>query len=245
MIATVLAVVLVCQEPEPAPPKAEPVQSPAPVDLNDKDAKEAVKVYRQKTKGTPTLAQKLQSLEELGKGRHAELVTVLASVVQSEKLLSVRRRAAEMLSQQPAEAANRAIIKLLSTTGVSDQPQILADLVRGLLRTGYQPKQWADLDGLFDRDYSADRVPLQEAILELVIAKKEAQAIEVLLRNLDEPIPANVDDAANPPAQYWEARYKAWRVWRIKVKDALFAITGQRFTTAAEARAWLKKNPVK
>lgn len=245
MIATVLAVVLGCQEPEPTPTPPKPAQAPAPRDLDDKEAKEVVKTWRQKTKGTPTLAQKLQALEELGTGRHAELVTVLAAVVQSEKALSVRRRAAEMLSQQPADAANGAIVKLLGTTGVSDVPAVQADLVRGLMRTGYQPKQWTDLDSLFDRDYSADRVPLQEAILDLVIAKKEAQAIEVLLRNLDEPVPVNVDDAANPPAQYWEARYKAWRVWRTKLKDALFAVTGQRFTTAAEARAWLKKNPVK
>jgi hypothetical protein len=34
-------------------------------------------------------------------------------------------------------------------------------------------------------------------------------------------------------------------VWKGKVKDALFALTGQRFTTAAKAQAWLKKNPLK
>jgi hypothetical protein len=86
---------------------------------------------------------------------------------------------------------------------------------------------------------------VQEAILELVIAHKETQALPMLLRNTDEPAPANVEAADNPPAEYWEARWKSWAVWKGKVKDALFELTGQRFTTAAEAQAWLKKNPLK
>jgi HEAT repeat protein len=244
MIAALLAAALGCQEPEPPPTRPVPaVQAQAPADWNDKEAKEAVKAYRQKTKGNLSLTQKMQALEDLGKGRHEELIPVLAAVIQSEKAITVRRRAAELLAWQPADAARSAIVKLLTT--VADQPAVLAELVRGLQRIGYQPRQWADLDGLFDKDYSTERVVLQDAILDLVIAKKEGQAIELLLRNLDEPVPANVDDPANPGAAYWEARWKAWRSWRTKLKDALFTVTGQRFSTAAEARAWLKKNPVK
>jgi hypothetical protein len=54
-----------------------------------------------------------------------------------------------------------------------------------------------------------------------------------------------VHDGDNPPQEYWEARWKAWAVWKGRVKEALFAITGQRFSTAAEARAWLKQNPLR
>jgi hypothetical protein len=77
-----------------------------------------------------------------------------------------------------------------------------------------------------------------------VLAKnhKELEALDLLLENLDEPAPANVDDPSNPPAEYWEMRWKAWRSWRDDVKEALFAITGQRFNTSAEAREWLDKN---
>jgi hypothetical protein len=88
-------------------------------------------------------------------------------------------------------------------------------------------------------------VPLQEAILGLAAQHKEKQSIELLLDNIDEPVPQNVDAANNPPASYWEARWKAWKAWREKVKDALFALTGQRFGSAAEARVWLAKNPLK
>jgi hypothetical protein len=245
VIAAVLATVLACQEPQPGPARQEPAAQPqAPADWSEKEAKEAIKVYAQKNKGL-SLMQKLQALDDLGKGRNELLIPALVSVIQTEKALTVRRRAAELLSWQPADAARTAMVKLFTTAGVADQPAVLADLVRGLQRIGYAPKQWADLDAAFDKDYSVERGILQDAVLDLVIARKETQAVELLLRNLDEPVPANVNDPANPGAQYWEARWKAWRGFRTKLKDALFAVTGQHFSTAEEARAWLKKNPVK
>ena len=54
--------------------------------------------------------------------------------------------------------------------------------------------------------------------------------------------PANVDSPTNPPASYGKARWHSWAAWKGKVKDALFAITGQRFSTGKEAKAWLKEN---
>ncbi len=60
---------------------------------------------------------------------------------------------------------------------------------------------------------------------------------------LDEPKAGSVADAANPPASYWEARWKTWQAVKPVVVDALLAITGQHFDTSEEAKAWFKKNP--
>ena len=117
--------------------------------------------------------------------------------------------------------------------------------MRSLSRCGYAPRQWPSIEDLFEKSYLPERVPLQLAILELVTLHKEAAAVPLLLRNLDEPAPADVDDPLNPPAEYWKERWAAWAAWRGKVKDALYVLTGQRFTTAAEAKAWLDKNPLK
>ena len=111
-------------------------------------------------------------------------------------------------------------------------------LVRGLASCGYESRQWSEISDMFEREYNLERVPLQEAILELVSKHKEKQAIEILLRNLDEPIPEDVHGQHNPPKEYWEARWKSWNIWKGKVGDAVFAITGQRFSKAAEAQAW-------
>jgi hypothetical protein len=247
MLAIVLSWLLVPQDP-PAPPK--PPEAPAPATAkavevwDDKTAKAAVDEFGKLVKGSANMAQKNRALDLLAGGSNKLMVRPLAQLIESEKLVVVRKRAAELLANQPAEDANAAIRRLIANPRVGTHPVVVGELLRGLSRCGYAKNQWKDIDGLFERDYHVERVPIQEAILELVIAHKEQQALPILLRNLDEPAPENVDDASNPPKEYWEARWKSWSAWRGKVKDALFAVTGQRFSTAAEAKAWLKKNPI-
>ncbi|MFY9341410.1 MAG: HEAT repeat domain-containing protein [Planctomycetota bacterium] len=254
MLAVVLSSVLAFQEPapepNPAPPNVTPATpAPAPavpvVAWDDKTAKTAVDEFGKQTKGTPSMAEKNQALDGLAGGSHKLLVKPLAQFIETDKSVVLRRRAAELLANQPPADANGTIRRLLKNARVGSAPTVQGELVRGLARCGYDKAQWNEVGDLFEREYHPERVPVQEAVLDLVIAHKEAQALPLLLRNLDEPVPENVDDASNPPAEYWEARWKSWSAWRGKVKDALFAVTGQRFSTAAEAKAWLKKNPVK
>ncbi len=257
MLALLLTTGLLAQEPDkpptpaPAPAPAPAAESPAaaapakPVAWDDKTAKDAAAEWSKAQKGSPSLADRNRALELFAGGSNKLLVKPLAQTIESDKSVVVRRRAAELLANQPVKEANPAIRRLLKDASVGSHPSVMGDLIRALARCGYTPAQWAELDNLFERDYAEDRVPIQEAVLDLVTACKEKQALPILLRNLDEPVPENVDDASNPPASYWEARWKAWNVWKGKVKEALFAVTGQRFSTAAEAKAWLKKNPLK
>jgi hypothetical protein len=257
MLATLVACLFAAQDPKPAPapppadkPAAEaPAAAPTPpvaVEAwDDKKAKAAVDEWTKLTKGSPSMADKNRGLAALAEGSNKLLIKPLAAVVETDKSVVLRKRAAELLANQPKAEANAAIRKLLKGGRAAAYPTVMAELVKGLSRCGYDKAQWGEIDGLFEREYHIDRVVVQEAILELVIAHKETQALPMLLRNTDEPAPANVEAADNPPAEYWEARWKSWAVWKGKVKDALFALTGQRFTTAAKAQAWLKKNPLK
>lgn len=257
MIVAILSTLALWQEPAPQPKPAEPAPAPAAqpaepapaakpvVEWDDKTAKAAVDEFTQLMKGTPNMAQKNRALELFVGGANKQMVKPLSQVIETEKLLVIRKRAAELLANQPAAEANGVIRKLLKNPRVGSHPAVMAELIRGLSRCGYQPANWADISDLFEREYQVERVPLQEAVLELVAAQKEKQAIAMLLRNLDEPLAENVNAQNNPPAAYWEARWKSWSAWKGKVKDALFAVTGQRFSTAAEAKAWLQKNPVK
>ena len=83
---------------------------------------------------------------------------------------------------------------------------------------------------------------MQKAILQLVIDCTEKQAWRLLTEHIDEPGPVDVDSPSNPPAEYWESRWKAWRAWRADVKEALFALTGQRFGSGKEAKTWIRAN---
>lgn len=254
MLAVLVTALLVWQDPPPAkPPENNPAPAPAPAaeapktitTWDDKTAKAAIDEWTQLAKGQPTMLQKTRVLDRVAGGSNKLLVKLLAQIVETDKLLAVRKRAAELLANQPQPDANAAIRKLIKNAKVASANPVMAELVRSLSRCGYDKTQWSDIADLFDREYHLDRVPVQEAVLDLVIANKETQALPVLLRNLDEPLASNQHAADNPPAEYWEARWKSWSAWKGKVKDALFTITGQRFNSAEEANAWLKKNPLK
>ena len=256
MLTLFLSALLVCQDPKsvpPSPPVADAVASkssgavqalPA---MSDRDARTAVRDFKRAIKGKRSMAERMKAVEALATGSNKALVAPLSTVVAGDKSVLVRNRAAEALSLQPAKQAQPAILKLLEGKGRQGKPAppVMVSLVDGLSRVGYRPKDWKLLEKMFERDYAAERVPLQEAVINLVIAHKETQAIDMLLENLDEPAPEDVDSPSNPPASYWEARWKAWRVWRPRVKEAVFVLTGQKFSTAQEARNWLRKNPLK
>ena len=255
MLAPLLCTLLSLQQPQGTPPPAAGAQDAAAgkadarpatpvVAWTDKEAKAAIDEFQRVLKGTPTLAERHDALEALARGCNRLLVKPLGTVVETDKSIVVRKRAVEALAQQPPADARPEVLRLLRSNRVQGTAPVMAALVAALARCGYQPADWQVLARMFD-DYAAERVPLQEALLDLVAQHKEKQAIDLLLNNLDEPIPRDVDGAANPPAAYWEARWKAWKVWRARLKDALFAVTGQRFSTASEARAWLQKNPLR
>ena len=257
MLLPLIFGLLCLQEPTPEPKGQEPAPQPevqakegekakpaaVPIEAwDDRRGKAEAKTLKAAFKGKPSMRDRSKALDVVAPGANKYLVKPLQDIVDDDDSLVIRRRAAELLGNQPEKEANKAIRKLLASAKVAAAPTVQAELIRSLSRCGYEDKHWKGLAGEFERLYHLDRVPVQEAMLDLVIAHKEKQAIPVLLRNLDEPIPADPHAAGNPPAEYWEARWKSWRIWRGKVKEALFVITGQRFSTANEARAWLRKN---
>ncbi len=248
MLTFLFTIAIACQDPAPqggapaapaAPVAAEPMPLAA---LDDKAAKAAVDAFNKSSKGKRSMNERMKAVEELGQGANKAFVKPLASVVENDESLVVRKRAATLLSLQPAPDSTKALRALLKSKKLETAPAVLADVVHGIARSGYDSTMWADIEPLFGNDYAAERVGLQEAILALVTRHKEPKAAKLLLENLDEPIPADEHDPSNPPAEYWKARWYAWKAWREKVKDGLFAITGQRFSTADEAKSWLDKN---
>lgn len=258
MLATLLSCALAWQEPRPAekrPPAPSAKEASADKSdkgirgkaanersLDDKSAKAVLETWKAKAKAE--FEERATALDQLGTGKHKLLVPALATVVTTDKSPILQKRAATLLAdQEPAEAL-AAIRKLLKNPKLTD-PMVLTELVRGLMRCGYDKAHWADVEPLFERAFGQEAVPLQEAILDLAKTFAEKQAVPLLLRHLDEPAPADVNSGDNPPTEYWEARWKSWQAWRDKVGSALLAITGQKFGNAAEAQQWLKKNPLK
>ena len=254
MVTLLLSALLLCQDPKPAQPNPSVVEASASKSAgklqalpaaSDRDARNAVRDFKRSMKGKPSMAERMKAIDALAIGSNKAMVAPLVTVIESDKSVLVSKKAADLLALQPKKQAGKAILRLLENKKRKAKPPVAASLIQGLTVVGYGPKDWKMIEKLFAVEYSAERVPLQEAIIDLVIARKETKAIPLLLENLDEPAPVDVDSPDNPPASYWEARWKAWRVWRPRVKEAVFVLTGQRFSTAQEARNWLRKNPIK
>jgi hypothetical protein len=252
MLAALFACTLLWQDPRPAekrpePPAAKEASAEKGKDaakvLDDKGAKAVLDAWN-KVKNSSKFEDRLQALDQFGSGRHKTIVPALTTIAGTDKSPLLQKRAVELLVEQTPAEALAAIKKLLKNPKVTD-PLVLAELVRGVQRCGYDKTLWADIEPLFERSFAQEALPLHEAILELVKVHREKQAMPLLLRHLDEPRPADVDAADNPPADYWEARWKAWQAWRPRVVDALEAVTGQKFENAEAAKQWLKKNPQK
>jgi hypothetical protein len=249
MISTCLTVLLAWQAPAPdnAPPKdPKPIKSqPAVPALADREAKSIARDFNKAMKGKPSMADKKRALEMLAQGTNKAFVKPLTGVIEDDKMVLIRRRAAELLALQPERYAKPAIDKLLKSPRIQEAPPVTTALVTGFTRFAPDKGDWETLEVLFEISYAPEQVPVHEAVLDYVKQHKIKAACDLLLRNLDEPAPKDIHDPANPPAEYWEARWKAWKAWRARLQEALFAVTGQRFSTEEEARNWLKKNPLK
>tara|TARA_R110002072_G_scaffold241027_11_gene399748 strand:+ start:23968 stop:24768 length:801 start_codon:yes stop_codon:yes gene_type:complete len=251
MLAIALVGVLFCQDPAPKVGQGQEAKSASSTSSKkletwpDKLARNKVKAFEKtlKPKKVSMMVRK-QALDSLNGGISLRLIKPLQQFIETDSSIVLKKQAVAMLGDQPKDRAKPAILKLLKNLSLTANPQVEAGLVKALSQTGYDAGDWDPIKEVLESDYDNERIPVHEAVLDLVKKHKEVQAIPMLLRNLEEPIPANVDIANNPPAEYWKARWHAWAVWKGKVKDALFAITGQRFSTVKEAKAWLKKNPI-
>ncbi len=211
---------------------------------DDKQAKAAIAEFKKSYKNKAKLQVKLAALEKLRTGRSSMLVKPLVRVVRTEKKYKTcRNLAAELLGNQPKGSVRKQLLILIYDAKIKRKPAVVSALIRAHSKASYESRDWRDLERLFRKDLADRRYPqVQKAIMELVTQNKEYAAMKLLLESIDPPEPAWVDDPNNPPASYWEARWKNWEVWRADVKEALYQITEQRFGNAKEAKAWLSKN---
>jgi len=62
-----------------------------------------------------------------------------------------------------------------------------------------------------------------------LVRTKNESIVRTLCEELSAPAPANVNSPTNPPAAFWEKRWKIWNATRRDVSWALLRITGQVF----------------
>lgn len=71
---------------------------------------------------------------------------------------------------------------------------------------------------------------------------KDKRHCRKMAEELDEPLATNPNSPSNPPADWWERRWKMWKPMKVAAVEALKAITGQEFDKTEQARKWFEAN---
>jgi hypothetical protein len=111
----------------------------------------------------------------------------------------------------------------------------------GAVRSPLDAKQYDEVESIWRQAPSIEAMNSVSTYFRLVAVDKRPCKMFALW--LDEPRVGNVNDGNNPPAAWWEARWKLWSKTKPGAVDALKAITGHLFDSTADAKTWFEANP--
>ena len=256
-LAFFLAAAVPCQKAPPArkplpqarpekggkPPKKEEKKPSFPPPAAKKEARAMLKAFKKdlsRSKKSPMVRREV--VQALVRKSHPSFVSPLMKLAGKDKSKLVRAAAVEALGKLNFPETRRALLKILGKRGLTKDPLVFLAALDAVDRLGYHPVYFQALSDLFEAawDMPSPGVP-QQKIIQLFSKGKEKRAFRLLVDHLDEPKPANVDDPSNPPASWWEKRWKAWHYWRGNVKAALKEITGVDFTRSAFYKKWARR----
>lgn len=249
----------------PAPPPSassgeKPEKAPAPLPTRaatDAEAKAALDglAATARKKGPDVLAA-LAALEGL---RHPDFVKPLVKclghadegvALGAARHLEIQKPAPadEKVAAKEVERAARDLWKNGHQLPANDRrPVVKAAVVRilGTWSVTLDAKQFDEVRSLWARELGnpdPKRADALRHVIAYVEATKDRRFCRMLAEQIDQPTAANVHDAANPSASWWEARWKVWEQIGDPAVAALKALTGRAFASTAEAKTWFEAN---
>lgn len=238
--AVLLAVILLPSPQQPAE-AATTKAAPKPVPVADRqEEKDMLRQFKDLyAKKKAALAQRLQGIELLATKQSEKFVLELKKVIDRDPEQLVRAEAAKVLGKQRFDKTNAVVLASLEKAREKQDQIVSLALLDAVEELGYDRKYFDELSKLFEAETTEARV--QQRIVKLFDTAKDKQAFKLLVDNLDEPYPDDIHGADNPPAEYWERRWKNWSVWKTDVAAALKNLTGVEFKEAEFYKRWVRK----
>ncbi len=214
-----------------------------PPRADKKEARAMLKAFKKNlSRAAKSALVRREVIQALVQKAHPSFVGPLEKLARTDKSKLVRAAAVKALGKLDFPRTRKALLKILGGRGLTRDPLVLLAGLDAVERLGYHPAFFQVLSDLFEKtwDMASPGVP-QQKIIRLFAKGKEKRAFRLLVDHLDEPRPADVNSASNPPASWWEKRWKAWHYWRGDVKAALREITGVEFTRAEFYKKWARR----
>jgi hypothetical protein len=241
-----LAGVAFADEPAPKPgpetEKPKPAAKPALAALSDVEAAPLARGLALAAKGR-TLEAVLPALEAIEGKTHATFEAPLVKML-AHSLGEVATRAAMALADRAGPKTGSALWRSGWLAPANKRrPEVQAAVLSAMGRAGLllDAKQYDEVESLWRKQTNARTVTLIAGYFAAV--KTDKRPLRLLSEALDEPGAGSVNSPTNPPASYWEARWKMWQATKPAIQEAVQAITGQKFESSAEAKAWFDANP--
>jgi hypothetical protein len=232
------AAFLLCGIQDPADAAAPSLPKPVPV-ADRKEAGDLLKQYREVSKKkNASMAQRLQGLELLASRQSESFLPEIRNALLNDRDAIVRAEAAKTLGKQQFAKSLPVVTQGLERARKNEDHVVALALVEAIERLGYDGKLFDELCDLFNDEATEARV--QQRVIQLFDKAAEKRAFKLLVDNLDEPAPVEVDAADNPPAEYWERRWKKWAVWKADVSKALKNLAGIEFKEASFHKRWVR-----
>jgi hypothetical protein len=177
----------------------------------------------------------------------------------------------KMLTHEAGEVAVRAARILESQSPVDVDPKVQEKNAKDLWKSGWahasndkrylvkgaavraigawgcvlDDRQYDEVERMWRSQLGNPAPERVDALLDVIAyfeKTKDKRFCRHLAEQIDEPIASSPNSPSNPPASWWEARWKTWDKLKGAVNSALKAITGQDFKATADAKKWFEEN---
>ncbi len=201
-----------------------------------KDPKELSKRERKAIAPSGSLLTRLDEVEALRKVQHVSLVPFIQRVLFFDPSSAVRIKAVGALLAQPERQVRKVAEKLLDQKRLREQGAIAGPLIKLLTFYGAKKKLWKELQRNFLDFGTIARIE----IIRSIAARRDFDALPLLLEHVDPPAPKDVHGVANPPASYWKKRWQSWQAFKPAIVDAFKALLGREFQASDRAKEWIE-----
>lgn len=240
------------EEEPPSNDGAEEAEEPEA--LSPEEAKRLEKLLKKAAKRRK-VQEALAALDEVGERSHACFHKPLLKMLTHESS-RVAVRAADLLAVQKVESEKdrKKLGKAMWKKAFTDRKNHRRYTVQGRILYAaaaveggaeLDRKRFKDLERLWRSvvgDPHEANAPAVVSVCEYVRLAKDKRLCRWLAEEIDEPGATAVNSPSNPPAAWWERRWKMWKQYKAEVVEALEELTGESFKDTASAKAWFQEN---
>ena len=223
-------------KPADKPPAAKEV--PLQV-LSDAEAAPLLEGLKKAAK-TRNGIEAMPALDAIGGKTHKEFEPLLTKML-SHLSADVAVRAASAIADRGNDKTSARLWAAWGATANRERYDVKGAILLAMARLGAKldPKQYDEVAALWKA------APSDAALIGIAkyfeTIKTDKRPCRIFAEFIHEPLQSgNVNDGANPPAEYWKAKWQQWHNVTPAVQDALKAITGQIFNDTSDAKAWFK-----